>query len=85
MVSDMNNAAHEFKSCLEPEPRRLMDPEEAWGQLLRVHEKEGFVLAFFEWGVIILPDELKERLRELEGKHVAILRLDGYYLRIVDA
>ena len=81
----MDHAAHEFKSCLEPEPRRLVELEEAVGFLHQVAELEGYCVAVFSWGKVSLPGELVGRLRTLQGRRVGILRYDGSYrLRIME-
>ena len=67
------------------EARRLEELEEAVGVLRQVSELEGYCLAVFSWGSVYLPGELAARLRELTGKKLAILRLNGYHLRVVDA
>ena len=73
-------------TCTPPEnidlsARRLSDYEEARGQLLRVFERDGFVIAVFPWGAVSLPDEFAARLRELVGRKIGILNLCGYRLR----
>lgn len=73
----------EYKSILEA-PHRLTDCEEAQGELLRIFEAEGHTVATFEWGAISLPLDLRDELRELVGREIAILRLDGYHVGAVD-
>lgn len=75
----MNYTCQTFKPISEAEPHRLAELEEAVGTLLRVTELEGFAVAVFAWGAVSLPVETAGRLRELVGKRVAILRLDGQY------
>jgi len=53
--------------------------EESRGQLLRVHEAEGQCIAVFPWGAVSLPGELEPKLREMIGREVACLRLDGKF------
>ena len=63
-------------------PRRLHEFEEGSGLLHQVTELEGFPVAVFSWGAIIFPSELEARLRELIGRKITALRLDGrYYIR----
>lgn len=72
---------YEAKSFLEPSERWLKELEEARGKLLRIMILEGMIAAVFPWGSIALPVELESRLRELVGKNIGILRLDGYRIR----
>lgn len=83
-VFNTDYACCEYKSISEPMPRRLADPEEARGQLLRIMVQEGMAVAFFPWGSIALPMELEARLLGLVGKKIGILRLDGYHVRCLD-
>lgn len=71
----------EFKCISNPELHREREFEESRGVLLRIHESEGFCIAVFAWGAVSLPKEMAERLRELIGKRVSILRLEGYHVR----
>ena len=74
-----------FKPC-DGSPHRLQEFEEAHDELLRVFLKDGFCIAVFRFGAVALPEELEPQLRELVGREIAILRLDGqYYLREVVA
>ncbi|MFZ3133115.1 MAG: hypothetical protein WBH08_03805 [Methanothrix sp.] len=67
-------------------PPRLQELEEARDQLLRIFLKDGFCIAVFRFGAVALPEETEGQLRELIGKEVGCLRLDGrYYLREVVA
>jgi len=64
------------------EPRRLPELHEARGQLLSVLHREGFAVGSFSWGAVSFPEELESKLREMVGKEVCCLRLDGrYHLR----
>lgn len=82
----MNYSYLVYKSLSEPEPRRLAELEEGRGQLLRVHEAEGQCIAVFAWGGCYFPAELREELRALVGKTVAVLRIDNrYHIRSLGA
>lgn len=73
-----------YKNNRDAEAHRLQELEEARGQLLRIFESEGQYIAIFAWGAVSLPGELLRELRELVGKEVCCLRLDGkYYIREV--
>jgi hypothetical protein len=65
--------------------QRLAELEEAVGILHQVTESEGFAIAVFAWGAISLPGEMSTRLRELINRKIAVLRLDGYHLRDLEA
>lgn len=68
------------------EAHRLRELEEARDLLLRVFLKDGFCIAIFRFGAVALPEEMEPQLRELVGREIAVLRLDGrYYLREVVA
>lgn len=71
----------EHKSLSEPALRRLAELEESRGQLIQVHEAEGQCIAVFSWGAVYLPEELAGRLRELIGRKIGVLRLDGWHVR----
>lgn len=75
----MHYTVSEFKPILES-PRRLSELEEARDVLLNVFLKEGFAIAGFKFGAVAFPEELEERLRELIGRKIAVLRFDGRYL-----
>ena len=88
-VSIMNYGCMEFKPFYknnhDAEAHRLQELEEARGQLLRVFEAEGQAVATFAWGTVSFPGEMIDVLREMVGKMVCVLRLDGkYHLRAVD-
>ncbi len=68
-----------MKRLSEPEPRRVQDGEEWRGPLLRVLELEGQCVATFSFGSCLLPIELAAQLRELVGKRVGIIHLDGQH------
>jgi hypothetical protein len=80
-VSNLNYNCPTYKSISAPEPHRQQEFEESRGILLRVHESEGFCIAIFAWGAVSLPGDLANRLRELIGQKIGILRLDGYHVR----
>lgn len=61
------------------EPRRLSELEEARDVLLNVFLKDGFAVAGFKFGAVAFPEELEKQLRELVGKEVCCLRLDGKF------
>lgn len=63
----------------EPEPRRLPDGHEARDLLTDILMKDGLCIAVFQFGAVALPPELEPRLRDLVGRTVAVLRLDGSY------
>ena len=74
----MNYDCFEYKSSQDPRP--LPEYNEARGVLLSVFCRDGFAVAAFAWGCCSVPEELEPKLREMVGKTVAILRLDGKYL-----
>ncbi|MEI6103145.1 MAG: hypothetical protein WCP70_04300 [Methanothrix sp.] len=61
------------------EPRRLSELEEARDVLLTVFLRDGFAIAGFKFGAVAFPEELEPKLREMIGREVACLRLDGKY------
>ena len=66
-------------------PHRLQEFEEAHDELLRVFLKDGFCIAIFRFGAVALPEEMEPQLREMVGREVACLRLNGkYHVRAVD-
>ncbi len=68
-----------MKRLSEPNPHFQQELEESRGILLRVYPKDGFCIAVYNFGAVALPLEMEERLRELVGKKIAILRLDDQY------
>ena len=73
-----------YKSILEA-PRRLRELEELRYVLLGVRCEDGQCIAKFPNGEFIFPEEMRDGLRELVGREIGILRLDGkYHLRAVD-
>lgn len=62
-----------------PEPRRLLEFEEARGFLESVSCRNGLAVAVFSWGSVALPPELEPKLAALVGKNTAILRLENRY------
>jgi hypothetical protein len=83
-VSNTYYACSEVKRLSEPGPYRLQEPEEARDHLLRVFLKDGYCIAIFRFGAVALPEEMEPKLRELVGREIGILRLDGYHVRAVD-
>ncbi len=71
----------EYKSLLEPASNRLKENGEAVGDLLQVEGGEGFAVAKFSWGSILVPSEFANELRELVGKRVSILKMSGIHVR----
>jgi len=69
----------ELKSVSESEPHFQQELEESRGVLLRVYPKDGFCIAVYNFGAVALPLELEARLRELIGRKIGILRLDGEF------
>ncbi len=63
----------------DPEPRRLLEFEEARGFLQAVSYVDGCAVAVFSWGIVALPEEIHEELAALVGRETAVLRLDGKY------
>jgi hypothetical protein len=68
----------EYKSILEA-PRCLRDFEELRYVLLGVRCEDGQCIANFPNGEFVLPLDLRDELRELVGRDIAILRLGGQY------
>jgi len=67
-------------------PRRLGELEEQKHTLLGVRCEDGQCIAKFPNGEFVFPEEMRDGLRELVGREIAILRLGGrYYLREVVA
>ena len=76
------------EALVTSEPRQLVpchlsERQEAVGVLVDILEKESFAVAVFSWGSISLPLELATELRELRGKKIAILHLEGYNVRVM--
>lgn len=67
-----------YKSILEA-PRRLRELEELRHVLLSVRCEDGQCIANFPNGEFIFPEEMRDGLRELVGRDIAILRLGGQY------
>jgi len=68
----------EYKSFHES-PRRLGELEEQKHTLLSVRCEDGQCIANFPNGEFIFPEEMRDGLRELVGRDIAILRLGGQY------
>lgn len=74
----MNYAVLEHKFILES-PRRLQELEEQRHILLSVCQSERQCIAKFPNGDFIFPEEMEERLRDLVGKKIGILRIDSQF------
>ena len=73
----------EYKSFHES-PRRLGELEEQKHTLLSVRCEDGQCIANFPNGEFIFPEEMRDGLRELVGREIAILKLESrYYVREV--
>jgi len=73
-----------YKSFHES-PRRLGELEELRYVLLGVRCEDGQCIANFPNGEFIFPEEMRDGLREMVGREIGILRLDGrYHVRVVD-
>jgi hypothetical protein len=70
-----------YKTVSGSEPRQMQDLDEARGELLQVNLIEGSCVAVFSWGEVALPIEQEARLRELVGRRIGILRLQGYHVK----
>jgi hypothetical protein len=68
-----------YKMASEPEFHIQQNLEESRGVLLRIYSKGGFCIAVYNFGAVALPLEMEERLRELIGKKIAIIRFDGQF------
>jgi hypothetical protein len=64
-----------------PHPYIMRNLDEVRGQLYRIEEADGNLLVLVGEISVILPMELASKLKELQGKKIGILRLDGYRLR----
>jgi hypothetical protein len=53
-------------------------------KLLEVRIEDGQCIAKFINGEFAFPAELREKLAPLVGRTVAVLRLDGYRVRVVE-
>jgi len=67
------------QSCEEATPCHPRNLDETRGVPLRVYVRDGLCIVIFSWGAVALPEELEPKLRELVGREVACLRLDGKY------
>jgi hypothetical protein len=64
---------------------RLQEPEEVWGVLYSIEScPDGGIIAIIGKISIWLPQALQSRLQGLQGRKIAILRLDGYHVRNLD-
>jgi hypothetical protein len=60
----------------------LPELHEARGKLLLVFCRNGYAIAGFSWGAVAVAAEIEHKLKELVGKEICCLRLDGkYYVR----
>lgn len=81
----MNYGCIEYKSTLGAKPRQLLELEEARDILLKVSEAEGYSIANFKFGSVVLPLELIDRLKDMVGKRCTVLKFEGSYrLRCLD-
>lgn len=63
---------------------RLSELEEVFGELHSIEIAETGLVVVIGKISVWLPEELAGQLDGLIGRHVAILRLDGYHLRCFD-
>lgn len=73
-----------IEAQLRSEPRHLSELQEARGLLKSVSCRAGLTVAVFSWGSVAFPEELEPQLSGMVGRTVAVLRLDGYHVRVVD-
>lgn len=76
---------YEAKSFLEPAYRLLSEFMEQRHKLLEVRIEDSQCIAKFPNGEFAFPVELHEKLAPLVGRTVAVLRLDGYHVRDLEA
>ena len=76
----MHYVCSEFKSLLDPGPRRLEDLEEVRDILLAVREAGGQCIARFGCGDIVFPAEFAAQWGELVGCKITVLKVDGRYI-----
>jgi hypothetical protein len=67
-----------------PEAYRLSELEEVVGTLHSITITDIGLVAVIGWISVWLPDDLEEMLKSLNGRRVAILRLDGYHVRCLE-
>jgi hypothetical protein len=65
------------------EAHRLQELEEILGVLHTVEKTELGLLVLIGKISVLLPDEMIEKFRGLEGRKIGVLRLDGYKLRVL--
>jgi len=86
--TEVSNTYYEcasIKRLLEPGPRYISEYMEQRHKLLEVRIEDGQCIAKFVNGEFSFPAELREKLAPLVGRTVAILRLDGYHVRDLEA
>jgi hypothetical protein len=66
-------------STFKPIHYHLQNLDETRGVPLRIYAKDGFCIAVFAWGMVAFPEEMEPLLRDMVGKEVCCLRLDGRY------
>lgn len=79
----MSNDCNAFKSIPDPGPHHLAEYMEQLHVLLEVGIENCQCIAKFPNGDFAFPVELRDMLAPLVGKKVAVLRLDGYRVRVV--
>lgn len=65
-------------------PYFMNELDEVVGELHHVEETDDGCLALIGKILVLLPQELAEKLQGLIGKRVSVLRLDGYHIRCMD-
>lgn len=74
----------EFKSIFDSMPRSLAEYEEIRGILTGFELVDSYCVVNFQFGAFALPKELEPRLRELIGRKIAILKLEGFRIRCLE-
>lgn len=65
-------------------PRFLGELEEVLGELHDIEITEIGLVALIGKVSVLLPENLGGKLQGLTGRHVAILRLEGFHVRCLD-